>query len=220
MRKHQQFFMRQMSSRWIRPWTLRFLCRDSYHRAVHLWSQLWTSHFLWISVDQINTRAIGWQLMWRSSSYSSKIFMVCISYAWNFESCPGRFCPSSSTMRGWENFLRHLKDFTKDRKWTRLQVCVPYNWHAQFQQFKATMPCQAEWELTETVWTDPLVMERPMLGWIYTTNQIIWGVIPTSYLDIISPNSFLALGCDWYWGSTSDCRDWTGSSDAHKDRSL
>lgn len=60
--------------------------------------------------------------------------------------------------------LAPLERLSKGRKWTRLQICVPYNWHAQFQQFKVTMPCQAEWELTETVWTDPLVMERPMLG--------------------------------------------------------
>lgn len=38
------------------------------------------------------------------------------------------------------------------------------------------------------------------------------------YVEIVLPSSILALGCDRYWGSTSDCRDWAGSSNANKDR--
>lgn len=60
--------------------------------------------------------------------------------------------------------LEPFERLSKGREWTRLQVCVPYSWHARFQKFKETMPCQAAWELTQTIWADPLVIERPMLG--------------------------------------------------------
>lgn len=45
--------------------------------------------------------------------------------------------------------LEPFERLSKGREWTRLQVCVPYNWHAQFQKFKETMPCQADWQLTQ-----------------------------------------------------------------------
>ncbi|KAJ6107481.1 hypothetical protein N7523_008804 [Penicillium sp. IBT 18751x] len=61
-------------------------------------------------------------------------------------------------------FLEPFERLSKGREWIRLQICVPYNWHAQFQNIKEKMPRQAEWELTQTIWADPLVMERPMLG--------------------------------------------------------
>lgn len=32
------------------------------------------------------------------------------------------------------------------------------------------------------------------------------------YLEIVLPNSVLVLACDRYWSSTSDRRDWAGSS--------
>ena len=40
------------------------------------------------------------------------------------------------------------------------------------------------------------------------------------YLEIVLTNSVLALGCDRYWSSTSDSRDWAGSSNTDKDGGL
>ena len=40
------------------------------------------------------------------------------------------------------------------------------------------------------------------------------------YVEIVLPNSVLALGCDGYWSSTSDRRDWASSSNVDKDGGL
>lgn len=68
-------------------------------------------------------------------------------------------------MPPWEAFSEDFKEqwmdillgpfdrLSKGREWTQLQLYVPYNWHQHFEKFKESMPCQAKWELTETMWS-------------------------------------------------------------------
>lgn len=64
------------------------------------------------------------------------------------------FCGDSEEQ--WMDVLLGPFDrLSKGREWTQLQLCVPYTWREHFEKFKEPMPCQAKWELTETVWSDP-----------------------------------------------------------------
>lgn len=46
--------------------------------------------------------------------------------------------------------LEPMVQLSKTRSWTRLQLCVPVDWHAYFNELKEKMGDQAEWQLTET----------------------------------------------------------------------
>lgn len=51
-------------------------------------------------------------------------------------------------------FLKPWKRLLEGREWTRLQLCVPYNWHDWFQEIKGSMPELARLELVSTSWAD------------------------------------------------------------------
>lgn len=51
-------------------------------------------------------------------------------------------------------FLKPWKGLLEGREWTRLQLCVPYNWHDWFQEIKRSMPGLARLELVSTSWAD------------------------------------------------------------------
>lgn len=53
-----------------------------------------------------------------------------------------------------EVFLKPWKRLLEAREWTRLQLCVPYNWHDWFQEIKGSMPELARLELVSTSWAD------------------------------------------------------------------
>ncbi|KAF4768945.1 hypothetical protein HAV15_008670 [Penicillium sp. str.  len=51
-------------------------------------------------------------------------------------------------------FLKPWEGLLEGREWTRLQLCVPYNWHDWFQEIKGSMPELARLELVSTSWAD------------------------------------------------------------------
>ncbi|CAG8896954.1 unnamed protein product [Penicillium nalgiovense] len=51
-------------------------------------------------------------------------------------------------------FLKPWEILLEGREWTRLQLCVPYNWHDWFQEIKGSMPELARLELVSTSWAD------------------------------------------------------------------
>ncbi|KAJ5183961.1 hypothetical protein N7492_001577 [Penicillium capsulatum] len=53
-----------------------------------------------------------------------------------------------------EVLLGPFDRLSNGREWTQLQLCAPLDWRQRFEEFKEPMPYQAQWELTETMWTD------------------------------------------------------------------
>ena len=51
-------------------------------------------------------------------------------------------------------FLEPWKRVLEGREWTRLQLCVPYNWLDWFQEIKGSIPQLARLELVSTIWAD------------------------------------------------------------------
>ncbi|KAJ5518959.1 hypothetical protein N7453_001381 [Penicillium expansum] len=51
-------------------------------------------------------------------------------------------------------FLNPWKTLLEGREWTRLQLCIPFNWHDWFQEIKVSMPELARLELVSTSWAD------------------------------------------------------------------
>ncbi|KAJ5593932.1 uncharacterized protein N7459_000140 [Penicillium hispanicum] len=56
-------------------------------------------------------------------------------------------------------FLAQFDRLAKRCEWTQLQLCVPWNWREQFQKSRESMPGQAEWELTETIWSQRWIFQ-------------------------------------------------------------
>lgn len=50
--------------------------------------------------------------------------------------------------------IEPIDRLSESRSWTQLQLCAPHDWYLHFKKFKERMVGQAEWELTETVWSD------------------------------------------------------------------
>ncbi|OGE49201.1 hypothetical protein PENARI_c023G02801 [Penicillium arizonense] len=53
-----------------------------------------------------------------------------------------------------KTFLKPWERLLEGREWTRLQLCVPFNWHDWFQEIKGSMPELARLELVSTSWSD------------------------------------------------------------------
>jgi hypothetical protein len=51
-------------------------------------------------------------------------------------------------------FLKPWETLLEGREWSRLQLCVPYNWCDWFQEIKASMPELARLEFVSTSWAD------------------------------------------------------------------
>lgn len=68
---------------------------------------------------------------------------------------PGVFADDFINPERVRNLFKPWEKLSKGRGWTRLQLCAPYDWYDYFEKIKETMPGQAGWELTETVWSDP-----------------------------------------------------------------
>ncbi|KAJ5091441.1 hypothetical protein NUU61_006311 [Penicillium alfredii] len=51
------------------------------------------------------------------------------------------------------SFLEPFDTLSGGREWTRLLLCVPYDWRERLEKFKESMPCQDKWEITETMWS-------------------------------------------------------------------
>ncbi|CAG8040051.1 unnamed protein product [Penicillium salamii] len=53
--------------------------------------------------------------------------------------------------------LEPMDQLSKSRSWTKLQLCVPCDWYTHFEKSKEMMAWQAEWQLTETEWSQQLL---------------------------------------------------------------
>lgn len=73
---------------------------------------------------------------------------------------PGEFAEDFIDPERIRAFFKPLGELSKGREWTRLQLCAPHDWHNYFGEIKETMPGQAGWELTYTIWSDPSL--RPL----------------------------------------------------------
>ncbi|CAG8083022.1 unnamed protein product [Penicillium salamii] len=49
--------------------------------------------------------------------------------------------------------IEPMDRLSKSRRWTQLQICAPDDWYLHFRKSKETISPEAEWELTETVWS-------------------------------------------------------------------